>query len=66
MCLLELEKGAELSRLMGLPVREEIVRMKYIPEEKVEAFDDIEKRMKQEIETLVKDGSSNEVRLKDA
>ncbi len=66
MCLLELEKGAELSRLMGLPVREEIVRMKYIPEEKAEAFDDIEKKMKQEIETLVKDRLPNKVRPKDA
>lgn len=52
MCLEGLEKGVEFKEFAALPIREEITRMKYIPEEKLETFDDIEKIMKQEIRRL--------------
>ena len=52
MCLSGIENGVEFKELAALPIREEIARMKYIPEGKPEAFDDIEKIMKQEIQKL--------------
>ncbi len=54
MCLKGFENGVELKELITLPIREEIARMKYIPEDKLESFKDIEKRMKQEFEGCLK------------
>ncbi|RLE08582.1 V-type ATP synthase subunit A [Candidatus Aerophobetes bacterium] len=50
-----LKRGASLDKLISLPVREDIARMKYIPNENVEReIGRIEQKLKDEIEELVK------------
>ncbi|HHJ00570.1 MAG TPA: V-type ATP synthase subunit A, partial [Candidatus Aerophobetes bacterium] len=50
-----LKRGASLDKLISLPVREDIARMKYIPSENVEReIGRIEQKLKDEIEELVK------------
>lgn len=53
MCLKALEEGIQLEKLSKLPIREEIARVKYIPEdEAAKSFKSLEEKMKQEIQTL--------------
>ena len=47
-----LEKGVPLGKLINLPVKEKISRMRHIPEDRLEQFDEIEK----EIEAQVSSG----------
>jgi len=49
-CLKRIEDGADMNRLFALSVKEEIARMKYIPEDKIDKFSVLEKKMKQEVE----------------
>ena len=50
LCLDALDKGSDLDRLITLPIREEIARAKYIPNEIAEEkIEDIRKRLKEEI-----------------
>ncbi|MCD6082629.1 V-type ATP synthase subunit A, partial [Candidatus Aerophobetes bacterium] len=50
-----LKRGASLDKLISLPVREDIARMKYIPNENVEReIGRIEQKLKDEIEESVK------------
>jgi len=51
-CVKELGKEVDFKKLAELPVREDIARMKYIPEDEKNKFDDIEKKMKREIGEL--------------
>ncbi len=47
-----LEKGAELEKLINLPVREKIARAKYTEENKLEEIEKIKEEVKKEIEEL--------------
>ncbi len=50
-----LKRGAPLDELISLPVREDIAKMKYIPNENVEKdIEKIEQKLKDEIDQLVK------------
>jgi len=49
-CLRALEKDVELPTLAGLDVREDIARMKFIPDEEMEKFDRIEEKIEQSVE----------------
>jgi len=51
-----LEKEVDLEDILTLKVREKIGRSKYIEEEKLEAFDEIEKELKAEISDLISEG----------
>ncbi len=50
-----LNKGVELDRIMSLSVRVDISRSKLIPEDKMSKFDDIENKMKEQFESLLKE-----------
>ncbi len=54
-----LDKGVELKDLLGLSVREQIGRSKYIEESHIDRFDDIERNLKKEISALVNKGDAN-------
>ncbi|HHF98027.1 MAG TPA: V-type ATP synthase subunit A [Candidatus Aerophobetes bacterium] len=50
LCLEALQKGASLERLINLPIREEIARAKYIPnQEAEEKIENLRQRLKEEI-----------------
>ena len=51
-----LENGAELSQVINLPVRERIGRAKYIPEDQLDALDEIAKQLRDEVASLVSEG----------
>ena len=51
-----LEQGAELSSLTNLPVRERIGRAKYIPEEQMERFDELDRLLRDEMANLTQGG----------
>ena len=48
-----LKKGVSLDRIVGLPVRVVISRSKLIPEDNLEKFDEVEKKLKESFEALV-------------
>jgi len=48
-CIKALDRGCPIRKLIDLPVKEKIARMRHIPEDKLEQFDELEK----EIETQV-------------
>jgi len=41
-----LKRGGELEKIAALPVREKISRAKYIPEDKLEDFQSLEKELR--------------------
>ncbi len=45
----ELEKGKDIQELIAAPIREDIARAKFIPEDQLHRFDDLEKRIREEI-----------------
>ncbi len=45
----ELEKGRDILELITAPVREEIARAKFIPEDQLHRFDDLEQSIREEI-----------------
>lgn len=51
-----LDEGAELSEILALPVRENIGRAKYIPEDDMPRFDMLETELEDEISHLVSEG----------
>ncbi|MCD6426669.1 MAG: V-type ATP synthase subunit A [Caldisericaceae bacterium] len=50
-----LEKGVDLDKIVELPVRVDISRAKLIPEDNLEKFDEIEKKMQEEFDSLIKE-----------
>jgi V/A-type H+-transporting ATPase subunit A len=54
-----IENDVLFSRIENLPVREKIARAKYIDEDNLDAFDDIEKELKQQISELIEGGSES-------
>ncbi len=50
-----LKKGVELDKIINLPVRVDISRAKLIPENQLNKFGDIENKMKEEFNSLVKE-----------
>ncbi len=54
-----LEQGVELADLLNLPVREQIGRSKYIEETHIDRFDEIERNIKKEINSLISRGEGN-------
>ncbi len=59
MALDALEQGVELADLLNLPVREQIGRSKYIEEAHIDRFDEIERNIKKEINSLISRGEGN-------
>ena len=51
-----LEAGATLSQVIGLPVRDRIGRAKYIPEDQIARFDEIETELSSQMAALVDEG----------
>ena len=51
-----LDAGANLSDVIGLPVREQIGRAKYIPEEKIKDFERIESDLSSQTAALMDQG----------
>lgn len=47
-----IDEGVDLKNILGLPMRERIVRSKYIPEKDVSQLDDMAKQIKDEIEKV--------------
>lgn len=54
-----LDQNVELSDLLSLPVREQIGRSKYIEESHIDKFDEIERNIKKEINSLIAKGDDN-------
>ncbi len=54
-----LDKGVELTDLLNLPVREQIGRSKYIEESALSRFDEIQRNIKKQINSLVSGGGAN-------
>lgn len=50
-----LKKGVDLDKIVELPVRVDISRAKLIPEDNLEKFDEIEKKMQEEFDSLIKE-----------
>ncbi len=46
------DKGIALKKILALPVREKIAKVKYIPEEKLEEFDTLEEELRKEAKGL--------------
>lgn len=53
-----LDKDAELTSLLNLPVREQIGRSKYIEEAHIDRFDEIERNIKKQISELLSKGEA--------
>jgi V/A-type H+-transporting ATPase subunit A len=53
-----LEKGVSVDQLTSLPVKEEIARMKLIPEDQLDRFDQLEKEIRTQVEALVESEES--------
>jgi len=51
-----LDNGAEFSQITNLPVRERIGRAKYVPEDQLNALDEIMKQLRDEMSSLVSEG----------
>jgi V/A-type H+-transporting ATPase subunit A len=51
-CLAAAADGRDIKELFALPVREKIARAKYIPEENLEQFEEIEKEIVRQVEQL--------------
>ena len=51
-----LDAGANLSQVIGLPVRDRIGRAKYIPEDQIAQFDEIETELSSQMAALVDEG----------
>ena len=51
-----MEKGVDAEDLLELKVKEQIGRSKYIPENEMEKFDEIEKELKEEMLSLTSEG----------
>jgi len=54
-----LKEGVYLSRILNLPVREKIARMKYIPEQELYKIDDISNELKAQMDALKGGGAHN-------
>ena len=54
-----LDQGVDLTALLNLPVREQIGRSKYIEEQHIERFEEIQRNIKKEINALVNIGETN-------
>lgn len=54
-----LKDGAYLSRILQLPVREKIARMKYIPEQELNKIDNISNELKAQMDALKGGGAYN-------
>lgn len=52
-----IQEGAIFSEIENLPVREKIARAKYIDENKLEEFDEIEKELKDQINQIIEGGT---------
>jgi V/A-type H+-transporting ATPase subunit A len=50
-----LDKQVPFEKLVALPVREEIARAKYLPESEIALIADIRKRLKEQVESLIKE-----------
>ncbi len=50
-----LEKGVEFEKLASLPIREEIARTKYLPEQEIDKIENIRQRMEEQVEALIKE-----------
>ena len=58
--LAALQEDAPFSKLVSLPVREQIGRLKYVPENEVEArTDEILRQMNEQIRALTEGGERN-------
>ena len=53
-----LDNGVELNDLLNLPVREQIGRSKYIEEEHIDRFDEIQRNIKKQINALISGGDN--------
>jgi V/A-type H+-transporting ATPase subunit A len=53
-----LEKGVSVDQLTSLPVKEEIARMKLIPEDQLDRFDQLEEEIRTQVEALVESEES--------
>jgi len=47
-----LDKGIGLKEILSLPIREKLARIKYIPEENLEKFDQLEQELKKEVKNI--------------
>ena len=47
-----LKKGIELKNILALSIREKIAKIKYIPEENLEKFDELEEELRKEVKGL--------------
>jgi V/A-type H+-transporting ATPase subunit A len=56
-----LSRGALLRELIGMPIREEIARMRYIEETKLPALDELENKIKDELSRLTAAGGEEDV-----
>ncbi len=65
-CIRAVDKGVELEKLLELPVREEISRSKYIPEEDEEKFEAMNQEMEKQISELLKGSFSGGEEYQDA
>lgn len=55
-----LSKGADVEKLIGLPIRERIGRFKYVPQKNInKEYEDIKNQLELDIETLVSQGGEN-------
>jgi V/A-type H+-transporting ATPase subunit A len=52
------DEGAVFSEIENLPVKEKIARAKFIKEDELDKFDDIEKELKEQIEKLTEGGKA--------
>jgi V/A-type H+-transporting ATPase subunit A len=53
-----LKKGASMNELFNLPVREQIARMRYLEEKRIDQIDKLEDTIKEQINGLVPDGGA--------
>ncbi|MGC9490260.1 MAG: V-type ATP synthase subunit A [Thermovirgaceae bacterium] len=61
LCMDALKRGAILSDILGLKVREKIARMRYLSEDDLESIDELEPEMKQQVNKLLPEGSIGDV-----
>ncbi len=56
-----LSRGALLRELIGMPIREEISRMRYVEEANIAGLDDLENKIKEELSKLTAAGGEEDV-----
>jgi V/A-type H+-transporting ATPase subunit A len=56
-----LKKGASMSKLFDLPVREQIARMRYLEEKQIDRIDELEGTIKEQINGIVPVGGEQNV-----